>query len=169
MSSADALSALRALLALPAYFAIAAGAWGAAAGIFVVAVASDGLDGPLARSRGTARPRGALLDHGADALFVAIALAAHTHHGSVPVLLPVLVLLAFAQYVWDSGAHRGGELRGNTIGRINGIAYYALAGALIAAEGWIPSALDILAGVSLGLIGTTAFSMSQRLRLRRRT
>ena len=155
------------MLAIPAYLAIAAGSWPAAAGMFALAVASDLLDGPLARARGTARPRGALLDHGADATFVAACLAAHAQHAGVSLLLPILILLAFAQYVWDSGAHRGGELRGNTIGRINGIAYYALSGALIAAQGWIPAALDVLGGVGLGLIGTTAFSMSQRARLRR--
>lgn len=167
-SGADALSLLRVCLAFPAAYWIRGDAWEEAALVFAVAAISDLADGPLARRGGSPRPRGALLDHGADAIFVVLCLGALATKALVSALLPVLVLLAFAQYVWDSGVHRGGALRGHAIGKINGIAYYLLVGAMIVAEGWIPAASGALSGVALGLIGTTAFSMSQRARLRRR-
>ncbi len=166
--AAEALSVFRVLAALPLAWAVVAGVWATAAGIFAAAVATDLLDGPLARRRGDPRPSGALLDHGADALFVTAGLGAFSWHGAVSPLLPLLVALAFVQYAWDSGAHRGAPLRGHAIGRINGIAYYVLVGAQITATGWWPSAAPALEILSLGLIATTAFSMSQRARAAKR-
>ena len=168
LSLAAAVSAFRLVAALPLSYAVIAGHWPAAALIFFAAAGSDFIDGPLARRRGIPRASGAFLDHGADAFFVAAGLGAFAWRGALPALLPILVVLAFGQYVWDSGAHRGGALRGNTVGRINGIAYYALVGAWIVAEAWVPVARETLAAVALGLIGTTAFSMSQRARAARR-
>lgn len=168
LSLPDALSLFRLFAVLPLVSAIVAGQWPVSALIFGAAVASDFLDGPLARRGGKPRAGGALLDHGADACFVTAGLGALAWRGLVPGLLPVMVALAFAQYAWDSGAHRGGALRGNAIGRINGIAYYALVGAWLVVEMAAPSTRPILNAFALGLIGTTAFSMSQRARLARR-
>ncbi len=165
---AEAVSAVRLLVALPLVWTVVVGQWGAATAIFAAAVASDVIDGPLARGRGDPRASGALLDHGADAAFVAAGLFAFAWRGATPTLLPVMVVLAFAQYAWDSGVHRGRPLRGNAMGRINGIAYYALVGAQIVAEWRLPVARDALAAIALGLIGTTAFSMSQRARAAKR-
>ncbi len=168
MGAPEWLSTLRLLAALPLAWAIVGEKWSAAAGLFAAAVVSDLLDGPLARRRGAPAPSGALLDHGADAVFVTAGLGAFAWHGAPSPLLPALVALAFAQYAWDSGAHRGAPLRGHAIGRINGIAYYVLVGASIFAAGWWSDLAATLETASLVLIATTALSMSQRARQRAR-
>lgn len=168
IGAAEMLSLFRVVAAFPMAFAVAAADWRAAVMIFAAAVASDLLDGPLARRRGDPNSSGALLDHGADAFFVSVALAAFAWRDELSALLPVLVVLAFAQYTWDSGAHRGAPLRGNGMGRINGIAYYVLVGAQVAAHLYAPAAQPGLEILGLALIATTAFSMSQRARQAKR-
>lgn len=168
---ANALTLIRALLALPTAFCIFHTAWLAAAFCFAVAVATDAVDGPLARKLGQASVLGGLLDHATDALFVTMALAAAALAGSVTWLLPTLIPLAFAQYVVDSSALRGRPLRGNRLGRLNGISYFVLAGAVIA----VPFGVSVrpgLAGVgaaltwwvSVALVLTTVCSMIERAR-----
>ena len=45
--------------------------------------------------------------------------------GAVPLVLPVLIAVAFGQYVFDSYlVHRQKRLRMSTIGRWNGIGYF---------------------------------------------
>ena len=69
---ANALTLVRALLALPAAFCVFNAAWPAAALCFAVAVATDALDGPIARRLGQVSALGGLLDHATDALFVTL-------------------------------------------------------------------------------------------------
>jgi hypothetical protein len=87
----------------------------------------------------------------------------------VPWLLPVLVALAFAQYVVDSyWLHRAGQLRMSALGRWNGVLYFVpLGGALLVALG-----LDWLAAptrwVAWALVLATLVSIADRaLSLRR--
>jgi phosphatidylglycerophosphate synthase len=140
-----------------------------AALLFAFAVASDLADGRLARRRGEASAWGGLLDHGADASFASLGLAALALHGVLPATLPLLVALAFAQYVVDSRAHRGGELRGSRLGRWNGIAYFVLLGTVLGRDalgvGW-PGDPWLRAG-GWALAATTLLSMAER-RLRSR-
>ena len=87
-------------------------------------------------------------------------------------MLPVLIPLAFIQYVLDSQALAGEKLRTNGLGKANGIGYYAL-GALIV----LPHALQLgpPAGLAWGvgwlLVASTLVSMAERLAfiLRRRS
>ncbi|MFU8817029.1 MAG: CDP-alcohol phosphatidyltransferase family protein [Pseudomonadales bacterium] len=164
---ANAVTAVRALLALPCAWAAVSQRWDLAAVLLTMAVLSDLLDGPLARRLGQTSALGGLLDHATDAAFVTILLAALASAGYVPWLLPALVAVAFLQYATDSQALRGRSLRASWLGRVNGIAYFALAavpvyrGALGA--GWPPDALIIAGGWLLVL--TTATSMLDRLRL----
>lgn len=138
-----------------------------AALLFVVAVASDLADGPLARSRAAPTRGGALFDHTADAAFVVGGLGALAWLGRVPVLLPPLVIAAFLQYVLDSGTITHGKpLRGNRLGRWNGIGYYVLVGIPVIGDalavGWPPPpALHVL---GWGLVATTLVSMGARFR-----
>ena len=70
MSAADLVAVLRAIAVIPIVWAIAADEHLIALGVFVLAAASDALDGVLARRSGTSGPRGALLDPLADKLLV---------------------------------------------------------------------------------------------------
>lgn len=165
---ANALTALRALTVLPCAWMITAGHWTGAALLFSVAVLTDLLDGPLARRLHQSSPLGALIDHTTDAVFVTCTLLALWLAGYVPWLLPLLVAAAFAQYVLDSRALRGRRLRGNRLGRANGIGYFVVAALPVFGNAldlpWpSASAVSVLAWL---LIATTLASMAQRLRLR---
>jgi phosphatidylglycerophosphate synthase len=163
---ANALTGLRAMAALPCAWLAANEQWAGAAALLTLAVLTDLLDGPLARRLGQTSPLGGLFDHATDAWFVTCLLTGLWWAGLVPWLLPVLVAAAFLQYVIDSRAHRGDRLRGNRLGRLNGIGYFAvaalpvLAGTLGFAEASAP-AVTILSWL---LIVSTVLSMRSRWR-----
>lgn len=163
---ANLLSGLRLATVVPCVLAVLGLHWRIAAGCFVFAVATDLLDGPLARRRGEASALGGLLDHGSDALFVSSSLMALAILERVPTILPVLVVAAFLQYVFDSHALAGKSLRTSQLGRWNGIGYYVLVGIGIISEalelGWPPSAWIAIIGWTLVL--STAASMADRAR-----
>lgn len=125
---ANGLTGLRLVLVAPTAWAFAHPeswpAWWLLA-LLLIAIATDMIDGMVARRSGTASPAGQLFDHGTDCLFVTAALAGAAYAGGVPWLLPPLVALAFGQYVVDSRwLHRERRLRGSLIGRWNGIFYF---------------------------------------------
>lgn len=94
--------------------------------LVALAIGSDLVDGKVARRMGTASPGGMLFDHTTDCLFVTAGLAGAAMANLLPVLLPVLVPIAFAQYVLDSYfLHRQRQLRMSSLGRWNGIFYFA--------------------------------------------
>jgi phosphatidylglycerophosphate synthase len=164
---ANGITAIRALLAIPCALLVLEERWLPAAIVLTFALITDLLDGPLARRLGQASSLGGLLDHAADAAFVVILLCALALQDYVPWLLPALVLAAFVQYVVDSRALHGSPLRGSSLGRINGIAYFVLA-ALPVYRGalgtpWPPdAALALLAWL---LVATSILSMLHRLRV----
>ena len=136
--------------------------------VWVVALLTDFLDGPIARRRGTVTAFSGTFDHTSDFLFVASGLYAGSSRGVFPWILPLLITAAFAQYVIDSYlVHRHAKLRGSRLGRYNGILYF------------VPSLLDILIRMGLGflqpllrilvslLVLTTLVSMGERLMFRR--
>lgn len=159
------LSALRPVLALPSAWFTWQQQWIVAATILIVAVATDFLDGWLARRTDQVSDFGGLLDHASDAVFVTATLAGLAGLGLVPMALPFLVAIAFIQYVLDSNALAGRPLRASRLGRYNGIAYFVLAGFPI-----LQSALQIIL-VPMGwfywigwlLIASTIVSISDRL------
>jgi len=168
---ANALTAVRLLLVLPFAFFMAKGDRGSAIFalvVWVVALITDFLDGPIARRRGTVTAFSGTFDHTSDFLFVTSGLYAGALRGAFPWILPLLVTAAFAQYVIDSYfVHRHAKLRGSKLGRYNGILYF------------VPSIVDILIRMGLGflaplltilvwlLVLTTLLSMGQRLMFRR--
>ena len=162
---ANALSLLRPVVALPAAWCVIEGQWPAAGGLLAVAVLSDLADGPIARHRGEDSTLGGLLDHGCDAIFVTIVLSALAIVAGVPPLLPVLVVVSFAQYVADSNALSGQRLRTNKLGRCNGIAYFILPAACIVPEALAPGWVDKnwITAASWLLIASTLISMLDRL------
>jgi len=165
---ANALTAVRLLLIVPFALLMARGGTRyavLAALMFAAAVATDLLDGPLARRRGTASAAGGIFDHTVDFLFVTSGLAAGASRGAFPWLLPVLVAIAFAQYVVDSyWLHRGRRLRTSRLGRYNGLLYFApLGGDILIRLGltFLQPLLTLLAWI---LVATTLISMAERLR-----
>ena len=161
---ANGLSFLRLLSAPVAALAILGEAHGSALLLFCFAVASDLADGRVARMRGEESALGGLLDHTSDAIFVAAGLAACAWLGLVPVVLPALILLAFAQYALDSRAIAGRPLRASFIGRWNGIAYFVLLGVVVVRDGlglgWPPHGWVV--GMGWGLVIATLASMADR-------
>jgi len=163
---ANALTGTRLLLAPALVGSLLAGAVGWAHGIFWLAVATDLLDGRIARRYDEASDLGGLLDHATDAFFVATGLAALALDGQVPLALPPLVALAFGQYALDSRVLEGRPLRTSALGRWNGVAYFVLLGVPVVRDGlglgWPPVSLTRTIGWAL--VASTLLSMAERLR-----
>lgn len=145
---AHAITALRLLAVVPAFWAFSqpgnVPAWGLAL-IMVVAIVSDLVDGKIARRTGSASARGMLFDHTTDCLFVTAGLAGAAVAGVLPVILPVLVPIAFSQYVLDSYfLHRQRQLRMSALGRWNGVFYFA------------PLVMVVIAGLHVPLLSELA-------------
>ncbi|HUR32569.1 MAG TPA: CDP-alcohol phosphatidyltransferase family protein [Vicinamibacterales bacterium] len=126
---AHAITGLRLLAVVPAAWAFSradrVSAW-LLVMLVAVAIASDYADGIVARRTGSASPRGMLFDHTTDCLFVTAGLAGAAMATLVPLILPVLIPIAFTQYVLDSYfLHRQRQLRMSSLGRWNGIFYFA--------------------------------------------
>jgi phosphatidylglycerophosphate synthase len=133
---------------------------------FALAVASDLLDGRVARRAGAASAAGGFFDHATDATFVATGLAACAGRGLVTPWLPALVALAFVQYTIDSRVFRGRSLRASRLGRWNGIAYFVALGVPV-----VRDALDLVwpgdgwvRGIAWALVVTTLLSIADRAR-----
>lgn len=168
LSPANALTTLRLLLAPLTAMLLYQGALSVAAVLFTLAALSDFYDGRLARARKESTAFGAIFDHATDALFVTATLLAAARLEQIPPLLPLLIPLAFLQYLLDSRALAGQQLRANALGRWNGLAYFVLCGCCIG----LPLLIN-LTGVPLGaatllwplgavLCLTTALSMTDR-------
>lgn len=125
---ANLLTSIRVLLALPMGWMLSSPfsfpAW-LSVSVVAMAIASDYFDGIVARATNTASARGMLFDHGADCLFVSSACVGLGLAGYIPLILPLLIVAAFAQYVFDSYVvYRQKGLRMSALGRLNGIAYF---------------------------------------------
>jgi phosphatidylglycerophosphate synthase len=168
---AHALTGVRLLLVVPAALAFAdRGPAGDVlpALLVAVAIATDYWDGVVARARGAASPAGRLFDHTTDFLFVTAGLSGASATGVVTVVLPILVVIAFSQYVFDSYVlHREKQLRMSRLGRWNGIFYFAplviIALARLPVPAGVEQPLLALAGVvSWALVLSTLASIADR-------
>ena len=160
----NALTGLR-LLAAPFFFcSLLNGSSLIACGLFWLAVVTDFTDGRLARARGESSAFGGLLDHTTDASFVCLGLSALAMLGVVPVALPVLVFLAFVQYVLDSKGLKGSELRASFLGRWNGILYFVPPGIVSTREalGLNFPGDSVVRGIAFALVLSTLVSMADR-------
>jgi len=163
---ANALTALRLLLVAPFSFFMARGDARSALFalvVWVVALATDFLDGPIARRKGTVSALSGTFDHTTDFIFVTSGLFAGAVRGAFPWILPVCITAAFAQYVIDSyWIHRRIKLRGSKLGRYNGMLYF------------VPTCMETLTRLGAhflrpvltilvwGLVLSTLISMGQR-------
>ena len=168
---ANALTAVRLLLVTPfAFFMAKSGVHFAifALVVWVVALITDFLDGPLARRRGTVTALSGTFDHTTDFLFVTSGLFAGAFRGAFPWILPILIVAAFSQYVIDSyWIHRQAKLRGSKLGRYNGVLYFVPPCMEILIRlgiRWLQPLLTILVWM---LVLSTLVSMGQRLMLSR--
>ncbi|MFK7862796.1 MAG: CDP-alcohol phosphatidyltransferase family protein [Pseudohongiellaceae bacterium] len=168
---ANFLTALRLILIMPIAYGLANP--GSMPGFWIVillllAIASDFLDGKVARALGTASARGMLFDHSTDFLFVTSTMLALAFAGILPFLLPLLVIIAFSQYVLDSYLwFKQKQLKMSFLGRWNGVFYFGPA--LLFALALIPTTSSIqnfFQGCSLllayGLIVSTVLSIADR-------
>jgi cardiolipin synthase (CMP-forming) len=164
---AHALTAVRLALLAPFAFWMYSGTQQAAllaGAALAVAVASDLLDGSVARRLGTQSGFGRAFDHGADCAFVTVGLAAAAARGSLPWLLPALVVLAFTQYVIDSyWLHRKRELRMSALGRWNGVLYFVPLFADVALRLGVGVSPLVLSAIAWLLIASTLTSMADRV------
>lgn len=142
------------------------GQWQLAAILFAVAVVTDLSDGPVARRFGHASPMGGLFDHATDALFVSVMLGALAWVDLINPWLPVLVMAAFIQYMFDSRALAGAHLRTSQLGRYNGIAYFVMAGIPVIrnAFGWDWPPFEWISALGWLLAASTLVSMIDRAR-----
>ncbi|MBK82182.1 MAG: hypothetical protein CMQ43_14835 [Gammaproteobacteria bacterium] len=165
---ANALTALRLLSAGPCAWLAASGRWPEAAALFTFAVATDLLDGPLARRLGQTSALGGIADHATDALFVTAVLGGLAAATPVPWVLPPLIVAAFLQYLLDSRAHTGRPLRASWLGRLNGIGYFVAAGACLYGNllGLGAPGDLLVAALAWLLVATTLLSMADRARAR---
>jgi phosphatidylglycerophosphate synthase len=162
----NSLSLSRIVLAIAGFLSVCEGLWPVAAICTAVAIGTDLLDGYVARRRSIASPLGGFIDHACDALFVSIILVALGLMGIVTLLLPPLVVVAFSQYALDSRALQGRPLRASTLGRYNGLAYYAVPTFVVFQQslGILSGVLPLIYWLSVLLCLTTIVSMLDRLR-----
>ncbi len=148
---ANMLTGLRLLLAVPAALAFAQPEFGTPLLLVVlvgIAIATDFADGIVARRTGTTSPRGQLFDHTTDFLFVTSGLAGAAVAGQVTAVLPIVIVVAFSQYVLDSYfLHHKKELHMSFLGRWNGMLYFVPL-VLIAVLRLAESRLDSVAGLA---------------------
>ena len=168
---AHALTAARLLLVAPVAVAFARPAFVDPSVLLVLvcaAIATDYWDGRVARMTDTASARGQLFDHGTDFVFVTAALAGAAVAGLVTPILPVVIVIAFGQYVLDSYLlHRQRRLRMSAIGRWNGILYFVplvvIAVSRLGLFGEVSSFLTVTAGVlGYALVASTVVSVMDR-------
>ena len=168
---ANVLTAIRLALVLPTAAAFARPeilAPSVVVLLLCVAIATDYLDGRIARTTGTASAKGQLFDHGSDCLFVTGGLTGAAMNGSVTPLLPALIPVAFGQYVIDSFVrHRQRHLRASFLGRWNGVLYFVplvlIAASRLPFPAGFASQLRLAASVlAYLLVASTAASMIDR-------
>jgi len=134
----NALTVARALLVIPVIGLIAIGDAGVALAVFLVAAATDALDGPLARRRGTTTALGAALDPLADKVLVVGTLAALALRGIAP-MWAVLLILGRELVAVELRARSSRELRASLDGKAKTVLQVTATLGLLASAAW-PSA-----------------------------
>ena len=161
---ANALTFGRLLLCLPVYLLIEQQSWFLCALCLAAAIATDVLDGKIARKLLQASPFGGFFDHATDALFVSVGCLALANLDAINPWLVWLIPIAFIQYSVDSRLLYGYPLRSSSLGRINGIAYFVLictaVGSQLLVWAWLQTMVSLFAWV---LVASTLVSMADRL------
>ncbi len=162
---ADALSALRLLLAVALPWLIVGGGPLPLA-VWSLAAASDWADGRLARRAGTSSSRGAVLDNAADITFVLSGLTTAAALGLVAWVVPASIALSAGTYAVASrrALRVGGGLARSRFGHWGGVLNYACLGAATAAVGWPhPAWATPLGALALLTAGVNLAAVTHRL------
>jgi len=158
---ADGLSVGRLLLAAALPWALVRGGWLPPL-LFVVAAASDYVDGPLARRAGRASSYGGVLDNVADVAFVLAGTGTAAWLGLVSWATPAAIACSSGSYALASRRlSRGTEapqLARSRLGHWAGVCNYACVGVvavgdlagrpLVAGAGWLTAAVNLFAVAS---------------------
>jgi phosphatidylglycerophosphate synthase len=95
--------------------------------IALAGAVSDFVDGHVARWTGFTDGFGRWLDSLADIVFVLTALACEAQAGAIPVYIPTLIAVSFAQYAIDSVVTRGFTIPVKSrLGHLGGVTNFAL-------------------------------------------
>lgn len=161
MTLANALTVGRALLVIPVIALVATGDAPAALFLFLLAAATDALDGPLARRRG-ATGLGAALDPLADKILVVGTLAALAVRGAAPTWA---VALIFAREIVaiQVRARSPLPLGASADGKVKTIVQVAALALLLAASAW--PAVHLAAPANALLVAATALTVLSGVRL----
>ncbi len=174
--AANACTLLRVLLAPLFAWSVARADGGVALLVCLTAVATDFVDGRLARASGWASDARRILDHGADIAFLLPGLAMLAHARRVPVALPWGAAVAFALYTvdgWRRGSGAEIVLAPSRPGAAAGVANYAVV--LLASGGlWLDggalASMAYAAGVAAAALNlAAALDRVQTLALPRRS
>ena len=136
---------------------------------FALAVLFDWVDGPIARRAGAETRHGALLDSGADIVFVLVATGAGAATGRLSWLVPIGIAAAATPYLVATlrrtRAHDPSPRAYSAVGHAAGVCNYALAG-LLAGSAALPSPSwpSLLAGASAVVAFLNLTAVLQRLR-----
>tara|TARA_Y100000590_G_scaffold212270_1_gene240557 strand:- start:2874 stop:3398 length:525 start_codon:yes stop_codon:yes gene_type:complete len=164
LTLANSLSLFRLLITPVIAWTMLSNLWLFAGCLLILAIISDLIDGPIARRNSQESSLGGLLDHSCDAILVAVLLFILNITHDIPLILPILVLASFLQYVLDSKALAGHNLRTSFLGRSNGIAYYVLTSLCVFSSSISFVQLgQFLIICSWILVISTLISMSERL------
>lgn len=134
----------------------------------LIAIITDLTDGYAARRFGSPSAFGQAFDHTTDFLFVTGCLAALSFSSNMPIVLPIVIAVAFSQYVLDSYfLYRTPNLRMSWLGRWNGVLYFVpLVMVALGREEWVgaigPLLLTLVPIVSYLLIISTLASIIDR-------
>ena len=161
MTLANALSAARAFLVIPVIGLIAAGDYSLALGLFLVAAATDALDGPLARHRGTTA-LGAALDPLADKILVVGTLAALAVRGIAPAWA-VLLVLARELVAIEVRARSPHVVGASADGKAKTVLQVAAVALLLATAAW--PATGLAAAANAVLVAATALTLLSGVKL----
>lgn len=161
MTLANGLSTARALLVLPVIALIAIGDHSAALLVFIVAAATDAVDGPLARRQG-ATALGAALDPFADKILIVGTLSALALSGIAPAwAVAVIVAREFAATLIRARSPR--PVAASADGKAKTVLQVAAILALLAAEIWTSAGLAPAANALL--VTATALTVLSGVRL----
>ena len=161
MTLPNALSAARALLVIPVIGLIATGDAPLALALFLAAAATDALDGPLARRRGTTA-FGAALDPFADKILVVGSLAALAIRGIAPAWA-VLLVLARELVAIEVRARSPHAVSASADGKAKTVLQVAAVALLLAAAAWPATGLAATANATL--VAATALTLLSGVRL----
>ncbi len=156
----NSISAFRIVLVAPIGIALAHRDWPVAIALILVATASDGLDGFLARRFGWQTPLGALLDPAADKLLVATVFVTLAVRGGVPLWLMAVAVGRDLVIVTGTLAYRlrFGPLRvrARAVSRLNTLCQLGFVLCVVVRReiGWPPAWAEITLGATT-LVTTT--------------